>query len=127
MLLWNQGGPSQDGLGAALWGSVLCVRWAVASSHTRAILPGAQLPVSSARRWDRVLAVLTALDTGPPWAALACLVEWESLDFPKAALASAKTGDRKECSCLFMPLVCGSIPRLSKQTKFLLLLVGTLG
>lgn len=39
MLLWNQDGPSQNGLGAALWGSVLCVRWSVASSCTSADSP----------------------------------------------------------------------------------------
>lgn len=70
MLLWNQDGPSQNGLGAALWGSVLVSGGLWHPPAQVQTLPGVPLPVSSAKQLDRILAVPTALDTGPPWAVL---------------------------------------------------------
>lgn len=77
MLLWNR-----YGLVAALWRSVLCVRWSMASSLQDQILARAGLPMpdNETRYWQFLLPGTLA----HPWVTLAWHDRMEALGLPES-------------------------------------------
>lgn len=117
MLLWNQYGPV-----AALWRSVLCVRWSVASSLQDQILARARLhvPDNETGYWQFFLPGTLA----HPWVTLAWHGGMEVLGLPESYPSLCQNGGSKIAEACFyasaewvqaLPFQANQIPLTSNR------------